>query len=186
MTSDFLLGMLSRVALNSTKKYNGYIFEYLSLVTSSHFSFKLLCPSRLSINVPKEQSIISTEKDFVLVQCIRSYLAQSTLVFGCGIITYTDPVLPVSGFVISLGHMIKGFGKSVSHFGKSFFQVAVFFEQVVDFRPLSVYPWLHEKVHFLPPGCGLVAHSGGLICPFSRNAKGSQLMGSQLPKCTFW
>ena len=63
------------------------------------------------------------------------YLAQSTLVLGCGIITYTDPVLPVSGFVISLGHMIKGFGKSVSHFGKSFFHVAVFFEQVVDFRP---------------------------------------------------
>ena len=37
----------------------------MKFITSCHFSFKLFCPSRLSINVPEEQSIINTEKHFV-------------------------------------------------------------------------------------------------------------------------
>ena len=60
---------------------------------------------------------------------------------------------------MSLGHIINGLGKSVSHFGMSCFHLKFLFEQVFDFRPLSLYPGLHVKEHLDPPDWALVAQS---------------------------
>ena len=83
---------------------------------------------------------------------------------------------------MSLGHIINGLGKSVSHFGMSCFHLKFLLEQVLDFRPLSLYPGLHLKEHLDPPGWALVAQSGGVMSPFSKKGNRSHMAGSQLPK----
>ena len=49
------------------------------------------------------------------------YLNQSTLVLGCGNITYTEEDDPVNDFFISDGHIMNGSGKFDEHVGAGYF-----------------------------------------------------------------
>ena len=67
------------------------------------------------------------KKSVNALNIVRSYLNQSTFVFGWGNITYTDEADPDSDFFISGGHIINGWGKFDVHVGAGYCRRRILF-----------------------------------------------------------